>query len=51
MDYIRLSGLLQTKRGKQSKPLTGKQGQRDYQKDYHGLWTDEIYSQVLQGTT
>ena len=43
---------MQTIGGKQGKPLTGKQGQRDFdQKDYHGFWTDEIYSQVLQGIT
>ena len=37
-DYIGLLGLLQTLRGKQGKPLTGKQGQRDFdQKDIYGL--------------
>ena len=36
-DYIRLLELLQTIRGKQGKPLTGKQGQRNFdQKDYYG---------------
>jgi len=36
-DYIGLLGLLQTIRGRQGKPLTGKQGQRDFdQKDYFG---------------
>ena len=51
-NYIRLLGILKTIRGKRDKFLTGKQGQRDLdQKDYYGLWTDEIYSQVLSGTT
>ena len=37
-DYIGLLGLLQTLRGKQGKPHTGKQGQRDFdQKDIYGL--------------
>ena len=40
-DCIGLLGLLQNIR---DKPLPGKQGQRDFdQKDYYGLWTDEIY--------
>ena len=43
---------MQNIRVKQGKPLTGKQEQRDFdQKDYYGLWTDEIYSQVLPGNT
>ena len=34
-----------------NKPVTGKQGQRDFnQKDYYELWTDEIF-QLLSGTT
>ena len=38
-DYIGLLALLQTIRGKpRDKPLTGKQGQRDY----YELWTEEI---------
>ncbi len=39
-DNVRRITRMQTIRGKQGKPLTGKQGRRDL--DYYGVWTDEI---------
>ena len=39
-EKVRRITRMQTIRGKQGKPLTGKQGRRDL--DYYGVWTDEI---------
>jgi len=50
-DYIRLLGLMQTIRGTQGRPLTGKQGQRDFESERKTImdYRQTKHSQILPG--